>query len=75
MAKAESNQFHVSLSERPQKKECVAGEVSRHIQCTLMMESKNQKLKLLKGQLLHEAFIFTKFPQQNNVEDVLHHEL
>lgn len=25
MAKAKSNQFHVSLSERPQKNECVAG--------------------------------------------------
>lgn len=74
MAKAKSNQFHVSLSERPQKNECVAGEVSRHNQCTLKMESKNQKLKMLKGQLPHEVFIFTKFPLQNNVEDLLHHE-
>lgn len=40
-----------------------------------MTESKNQKLKLLKGQLLHEVSIFAKFPQQNNVEDLLHHEL
>lgn len=75
MAKAKSNQFHVSLSERPQKNECVAGEVSRHNQYTFKMESKNQKLKLLKGQLPHEIFIFNKFPLQNSVEDLLHYEL
>lgn len=45
-AKAKSHQFHVSLSEQPLKNECVAGEVSRHNQCTFKMESKNQKLKL-----------------------------
>lgn len=39
------------------------------------MESKNQKLKLLKGQLPHEIFIFNKFPLENSVEDLLHHEL
>lgn len=75
MAKAKSNQFHVSLSERPQKNEWVVGEVSRHNQYTFKMESKNQKLKLLKGQLPHEIFIFNKFPLQNSVEDLLHHEL
>lgn len=46
MAKAKSNQFHVSLSERPLKNECIAGEVSKHNECTFKMESKNQKLKL-----------------------------
>lgn len=75
MVKSKSNQFHVSLSERPQKNECGAGEVSRHNQYTFKMESKNQKLKLLKGQLPHEVFIFNKFTQQNNVEELLHHEL
>lgn len=73
MVRAESNQFHVSLSERPQKNECIAREVSRHNQCTFKMESKNQKLKLLKGQLPHE--VFNKFPLQNNVEYLLHYEL
>lgn len=75
MAKAKSNQFHVSLSERPQKNECAVREVSRHNQYTFKMESKNQKLKLLKGQLPHEIFIFNKFLLQNSAEDLLHHEL
>lgn len=69
MAKVKSNQFHVSLSERPQENE-------RAERCQgIYTESKNQTLKLLKGQLPHELFIFNKFPLQNSVEDLLHHEL